>query len=104
MKTAFGGFGHTMIMTVSVEVLYRECFANCVSHPSMTFESNSKVQRIKDCLCVKNILRTIRIPGFVEMPAKSIFDMAGHLHRLLLSIDRSDVRFSIHHRRLNCFG
>jgi hypothetical protein len=41
----------------------------------MIFESDSKVQRINDCACAKSILRTIRIPGLVEMPAQSIVDL-----------------------------
>jgi hypothetical protein len=51
----------------SISVADINCFSNCTSLTSVTFESNSKLQRIEESAFEKTGLRTIQIPATVEV-------------------------------------
>jgi hypothetical protein len=57
----------------SISRLTKDCFCNCKSLTSVTFELNSKLQRIEESVFEESGLRTIQIPASVEVLCKSCF-------------------------------
>jgi hypothetical protein len=57
----------TIELPASVEVVCKSCFSNCKSLSSVTFESNSKLQRIEEPAFERSRLRTIELPASVEV-------------------------------------
>jgi hypothetical protein len=54
-------------------MLCNSCFSKCNSLTSVTFESNSKLQRIEESAFVGSGLRPIHVPASVEVLCKLCF-------------------------------
>jgi hypothetical protein len=57
----------SIIIPKSVEVLCKECFSNCKSLTSITFESDSRLQRIEERAFAGTGLKSIIVPSSVEV-------------------------------------
>jgi hypothetical protein len=57
----------------SMSGLFQSYFSNCTSLPSITFESNSKLQRIDESAFTESDLTTIHVPASVEVLCKNSF-------------------------------
>jgi hypothetical protein len=68
-------FGHckSVVIPSSIEVLSKFCFYTCKLLSSITFESNSHLQRIEESAFSSNGLRSIVIPSSVEVLSKFYF-------------------------------
>jgi hypothetical protein len=64
---------------VSIEVLCKSCFSNCISFASITFESNLKLQQIDESAFAWSELTTIHVRASVEMLCKSCFSNSNSL-------------------------
>jgi hypothetical protein len=82
-----------MIIPASIELLGEECFANCQSLSSITFESGSRLSRIEKMVFFMAGLVEMIIPAMVEVlsewcfaPCKSLssitFESGSRLSRM----------------------
>jgi hypothetical protein len=62
-----------MIMLSPVEVIYESCFSECRSLSSITFESDSHLQRIGKSAFHSNGLALIISPSSIEVSYESCF-------------------------------
>jgi hypothetical protein len=68
-------FGRSCVVVIEsrIEILCEFCFYNCQSLTSVTFKSNSKLQRIEQYAFAKSGLTTIQVPASVEVLCKYCF-------------------------------
>jgi hypothetical protein len=57
----------------SISQLTKDSFSNCESLTSITFESNSKLERIEESAFTMSRLTTIQVPASVEVLCKFCF-------------------------------
>jgi predicted DsbA family dithiol-disulfide isomerase len=82
------GSGLTAIhIPASVEVLCNHCFWNCNSLASVTFELDSKLQRIEESAFEESGLTAIHIPAFVEVLCKQCFSKCNSLASVTFESD-----------------
>jgi hypothetical protein len=73
------GQSNAVVIESRIENLCESCFSNCRSLASITFESNSKLQRIEEYAFAESGLKTIHIPGSVEVLCKNSFSKCNSL-------------------------
>jgi hypothetical protein len=74
----FGGLSAVMIES-RIEILCEFCFYKCNSLTSVTFESNSKLQRIEESAFQSSSLTRIDIPASVEVLCRACFSACESL-------------------------
>jgi hypothetical protein len=68
------GRSSAIVIESRIEILCESCFSNCRSLTSVTFESNSKLQRIEEYAFADSGLTTIQVPASVEVLCKKCFN------------------------------
>jgi hypothetical protein len=63
----------TIHVPASAEVLCKSRFADCESLASMTFDVDSKLQRIDECVCQGSGLTVVHVTRSFEMHSKFCF-------------------------------
>jgi hypothetical protein len=77
----------SIIIPSSVEVLGEFCFSNCHSLSSITFESDSHLQRIEKSAFSSSGLKSIVIPSSVEVLCESCFSRCESLSSITFESD-----------------
>jgi hypothetical protein len=73
------GISSAVVIESRIEVLCERCFFSCESLTSVTFQSNSKLQRIEEFAFQWSGLTTIEVPASVEVLCKSCFSSCKSL-------------------------
>jgi hypothetical protein len=91
----------TLEICCDIEVLGSSCCSHCESLSSISFESNSGLNRIESYAFYCSRLQRIEIPGSVEILRPLVFILVNHFHpfRLNQTLDRmilDQMHFKIH--------
>jgi hypothetical protein len=73
------GRSSSVVIESRITILCESCFSACMSLTSVTFESNSKLQRIEESAFTRSGLRTIQVPASVEVLCKDYFSKCKSL-------------------------
>jgi hypothetical protein len=77
----------------SISRLIKDCFSRCTSLTSVTFESNSKLQRIEESAFAQSGLTTIEVPASVEVLCKLCFSYCWSLTSVTFELNSKLQRF-----------